>query len=402
MRTRLTAVPVAAAAGSASAPRELGRVDLPPAGAKIIALFRGKPTLSNEPVVAGRRERARCRRTALKLRRWRMTRDELAGLDRVFAGLADAPAGLHDLAPTAHDREVARAASPEPLLELYAHCDGGRLFHESIELAASHAVVVDAAGRSQFATLEGEPVAVDARGRIWRNDPSLDDVVCEGTRLDRWIAGVVDAVAMLYDNDGEFDDDLFDDDGELLPAVAERQLRAQLKRDPKAPGPRWRLAHALLAGDQLEPGRQELEEVVHAEPQFCWAWLDLARLSERSGEIAGAVDEARAAAEAATAARHVQAGYFWAQVARLAGLAGDAASRDDAARRARRRARDARGSARGRARLDRGRRPRQRARAGGAAARGVAARPRGCWRSRASSSARRTEKRASGFGLPAP
>jgi hypothetical protein len=258
------------------------------------------------------------------------TRDELAGLDRVFGMLGDAPAGLHEVTPAA---DVLPDNLAEPLIELYGHCDGGRLFHDSIELVASHAVVVDAAGRSQFATLEGEAVALDARGRIWRRDASLDDDVCEGSRLDRWIAGVVDAVAMLYDGDGEFDDGVFDDDGELLPAVAERQLRAQLKRDPRAVGPRWRLAHALLAGDQVEVARRELEDVVHGEPGFGWAWLDLARLSERAGELAGAVDEAKAAAEAA--AGHPQAGYFWAQVARLAGLAGDAGVRDAAAARAR-------------------------------------------------------------------
>ena len=229
---------------------------------------------------------------------------------------------------------AARGLAAEPLIELYAHCDGARLFHDGIELAGARAVTTDDAGRARFGALEDEPVALDARGRVWRADASLEDDVCEGTRLDRWLAGIVDAVALLYDGDGEFADDIFDDAGELLPAVAERQLRAQLKRDPRAPAPRWRLAHALLAQDSFDAGRRELEEVVQHEPAFAWAWLDLARLSERSGEHAGALDEARAAAEAATAAKHAQAGYFWAQVARLAALAGDDVARADAARRA--------------------------------------------------------------------
>jgi len=251
-----------------------------------------------------------------------------SGLDRVFEQLEAAPAGLHDVAPPA-----ARLPSglPEPLIDFYARCDGARLFLDSVELAPS--AEVELRGEHwRFGSLEDEDLLIDARGRIWRSDESLDDLVCEGTRLDRWLAGVVEAIAMLYDDEGEFVDDSFDEDGELLPAVGERQLRAMMKRDPGAPGPRWRLGHALLAQDSIAEGRAELEEVVASEPGFAWAWLDLAKVSERLGELPGAIDEARAAAEAA--AGHPQAGYFQAQLARLAGRAGDEATRAAAARRA--------------------------------------------------------------------
>src|SRR5207245_2799507 len=125
--------------------------------------------------------------------------------------------------------------------------DGARLFLDGLEILPS-SEVVQRDGRWVFGALDGEDLLLDARGRIWRLDDSLDDLVCEGTRLDRWFAGIVDALAMLYDDDGEFAD-VFDDDGELLPAVGERQLRALLKRDPAAPAPRWRLAHALVSQD---------------------------------------------------------------------------------------------------------------------------------------------------------
>ena len=259
-----------------------------------------------------------------------------SGLDRVFALLDAAPAGLHDVAAPA---AALPSGLPEPLIELYARCDGLRLYLDSVELWPSAEVVRrdpgDAAGgleRWGFGELEGEELVLDERGRIWRSDESLDDLVCEGTRLDRWLAGVVDALAVLYDADGEFAEGVFDDQGELVPEVGERQLRAMLKRDPGAAAPRWRLAHALLVQDQLADGRAELEAAVAAEPGFAWGWLDLARISERLAELPGAVDEARAAAEAA--AGHPQAGYFHAQLARLAGLAGDEPTRAAAARRA--------------------------------------------------------------------
>jgi len=250
------------------------------------------------------------------------------GLDRVFAALDAAPAGLHDVTPPV---EQLPSGLPEPLIDLYARCDGLRLYLDSVELRPS-AEVEPADGRWVFGELEGEDLLIDAHSRIWRRDESLDDLVCEGARLDRWLAGIVDALGVLYDADGEFAEGVFDDDGELVPAVGERQLRAMLKRDPGAPGPRWRLAHALLSQDRVDEARTALEEVVATEPGFAWAWLDLARISERLGELPGAVDEARAAADAA--AGHPQAGYLHAQLARLAGRAGDEATRAAAARRA--------------------------------------------------------------------
>ena len=253
-----------------------------------------------------------------------------SGIDRVFEQLEAAPAGLHDIAPPTAQLP---SGLPEALIDFYARCDGARLFLDSVELAPS-ADVVASGQRWVFGSMEDEALLIDERGRIWRNDESLDDAICEGTRLDRWFAGIVDAIAMIYDDDGEFADGCFDEEGELLPAVGERQLRAMLKRDPEAPGPRWRLGHTLLAQDSISEGRAELEEVVANEPDFAWAWLDLAKISERLGELPGAIDEARAAAETAAEHNHPQAGYFHAQLARLASRAGDEATRAAAARRA--------------------------------------------------------------------
>ena len=250
--------------------------------------------------------------------------------DRVFEQLELAPAGLHDVEPAAAKLP---SGLPEPLIDFYARCDGARLYIDSVEISPS-AEVSERGEHWHFGTLEGEDLLVDIRGRVWRSDESLDDLICEGTRLDRWLAGVVDAIGVLYDEEGEFQDGVFDEEGEVLPVVAERQLRAMLKRDPAAPAPRWRLGHVLIAQNSTTEGRAELEEVVSNEPGFAWGWLDLAKISEKLGELSGAVDEARAAAEAATEADHPQAGYFHAQLARLAARAGDEATRVVAARKA--------------------------------------------------------------------
>jgi len=255
---------------------------------------------------------------------------KLDGLDRIFDLLDEAAPGLHDVEPPAPDLP---GNLPEPLIELYARCDGARIFGDTLEIVPARDVAFDQ-GRWQFATSNGEPVAIDHRGRIWMQDESIEDAVCEATRLDRWLAGEVDALALVFDGDGEFAEDVFDDDGEMMPVVREQQLRAKIKRDAAAPGPRWRLALVLLEQGADEDARNQLEQVVADDPVFAWAWLDLARVSERIGEVGGAIDEARMAAEAAEGVQHPQAGYFWSQVARLAVRAGDEMTRAQAATRA--------------------------------------------------------------------
>ncbi|HEU0029509.1 MAG TPA: hypothetical protein VFQ53_02665 [Kofleriaceae bacterium] len=254
--------------------------------------------------------------------------DEPSGLERVFALIDEAPPGLHDVEPPADELP---AGLPPALIELYAYCNGLRLYLDALEVVPCEDVTITAPGRWKFGELEGEALAIDARGKIWRTDGSLDDDICEGTRIDRWLAGVLESVGHLYDEDGEFADGVFDDDGEIVPVVRERQLRAQLKRDPAAPGPRWRLAHALLDQGAQDDARNELEQVVSDEPAFAWAWLDLARISERVGDLKNATDESRMAAETAEGAQHPQAGYFWAQLARLAARSGDDVLRAQAA-----------------------------------------------------------------------
>ncbi|MEO6773282.1 MAG: tetratricopeptide repeat protein [Kofleriaceae bacterium] len=259
---------------------------------------------------------------------------KLDGLDRVFDLLDEAAPGLHDVEPPAPDLPGNLPEPlPEPLIELYARCDGARIFVDTLEIVPARDVAF-VEGRWQFATCHGEPVALDHRGRVWIHDETIEDAVCEATRLDRWLAGELDALALIFDGDGEYAEDVFDDEGEMLAVAREQQLRAKIKRDAAAAGPRWRLALVLLEQGADEDARNQLEQVVADDPGFAWAWLDLARVSEKIGEVGGAIDEARMAAEAAEGVQHPQAGYFWSQVARLAVRAGDEMARAQAATKA--------------------------------------------------------------------
>src|SRR5262249_10961914 len=80
---------------------------------------------------------ARCpsaaeRAVASKRRRDDRSDGGAEALDRLFERLASAPAGLHDLAPPSAQLP---AGLPDALIELYARCDGGRLYVDSVELA---------------------------------------------------------------------------------------------------------------------------------------------------------------------------------------------------------------------------------------------------------------------------
>jgi tetratricopeptide (TPR) repeat protein len=221
---------------------------------------------------------------------------------------------------------------------VYRYADGGELFFESVLLWPSSRVsrVAEPPGPGVFwhvGEIHGDALAVDERGAVFRLEKGTGEWLEEGRRFDRWLLGVVEAELLLYDSDGEFRDDGFDDDsGEIAAPMRERMERRVLKRDRGAPAPRWRLARALVEQGKVAEGRAELEEVVAAAPGFAWAWYELAQISESLGEPEAAMDELLAAAEARPGYEH--AGFFWAQAARIAATTGAEAARAEHAGRA--------------------------------------------------------------------
>ncbi len=276
-------------------------------------------------------------------------------LDRIGDLLADAPRGLHELRPIdeiAADLKAGAAAAkagaaaaagsestsaegaavevPVQLAEIYVAAGAGTLFRNTLELFPPHLLRADRQLGVLFGTCYGDELWLDSRGRVRRVDPALDQVILEASTIDRWLWGALEGHAHLVDHLGEYAHDAFDEAGELTEDCALRILTAQLRRDPYAVGPRLRRA-SLMARTSPVLARAELEEVVHIEPTLAWGWLELAKISEGKGELAGAVEEARVGAEAAEAARHPQLGTFWAQVARLCAAAADEPGRAAAA-----------------------------------------------------------------------
>lgn len=240
---------------------------------------------------------------------------------RISDLLEDDPVGLHQMGSPAL---MVDSDWPSPLAAVYRCFDGAELFHGAIVLSPSAQVARDD-GHWSVGEIAGDDLYVTPGGGVMRGEADTDEIVPEGSRFDLWFLGAVEAEGLLYEDDGEFRDGVFDANGELLPTILARRCRRILDRDTTAPAPRWRLARALLAMGQVAAARDELETVVAGCSEFPWAWFDLAQISERLGELEGARDEMCAAAEAVPDYEH--AGFLWAHAARLAHALGDEASR---------------------------------------------------------------------------
>ncbi len=246
-------------------------------------------------------------------------------LDRVIDELERYDLGVNQLNDPAYllDSEL-----PTSLGDLYQMFDGARLFNEELVLHRS----TDILRRDEFLVVgeaAGADLLVAADGHVVSVEPDTGEQIVEGTAIDRWLGGFVDAAALIYERDGEFREDVFTEEGELSKEVELQRQRCFLKRDPKAPGPRWRLARGLAELGSMVEARNHLEKVVALAPMFGWAWFDLAKISEGGSEFEGAYEEMEEAASAAKGADHE--GYFLAHLARIASAANREAERAVAA-----------------------------------------------------------------------
>lgn len=244
--------------------------------------------------------------------------------------------------------ELGRPASaldsdwPSSLVAVYRAFDGATLFFEALVLFPSPQVkrLPPGAGQEGFLVgeLEGDQLVVDTRDRVFRHESDTGEWLPEGSDFVRWLFGAVEAAALLYDKEGEFAEQAFEESGELSLDTSERMYRSVLARDRKASAPRWRLARVLAAKGDLTGAREQLERVVADSPDFAWAWYDLARISELLGELETALDEYAAAAECRE--RHEHQGFFFAHAARVAAALGDQTRRAEYADKALARDRD--------------------------------------------------------------
>ncbi len=251
-------------------------------------------------------------------------------LDRLEERLYDDVEGQHRAGGPADDAALRAAALPESAQLLYARYDGIEVAMGEARLFALDELA-DATARAEAeGVLRPGDRVVGERGRQWMvlpEDPWAEgaDVVAvdedgdrrpEASTLVALVLGWLAEASVLYGDDGEFRDDVFADEGGLLPDAERKLLRRRLDVDPDAPHTRLRLAQRLRAEEKFRGALKEVELTLRRAPEYAWAHHEAGRIHAALGQ-----DEAAARAHA-KAAEHASdpalAAYFAAWAARRA------------------------------------------------------------------------------------
>jgi tetratricopeptide (TPR) repeat protein len=257
-----------------------------------------------------------------------------------FEGFRNAEArlagGLVRRGPPATAAELAAAEKalgrrlPGPYAAFLSMFDGAELFNEGLVLAGVGAsaarALVELSPDASAPLVFAEGAAGDRYEFGEGDDPAVWHIRPDGERwhagstYPRWLDSYLAREALLYDSEGEFVLEAFEEDGqELTPTFALRQAERALRKDPDAGETHHDLALALRRLGRSESALEHFVKASDLDPQNPWTWFDRARAQLAEGAAAPATEAFRRAGETAAG---VEGARFFAWAARAAEEAG--------------------------------------------------------------------------------
>lgn len=194
----------------------------------------------------------------------------MAFYESLHEALSRYAAGVHEAAPPAGADAVRRVAValgsiPTSYLEFLRAFDGARLFLESVILYGAAELRPGPAGQVYVGEVEHGSLCMDEAGVLRLVDEDAPDPLVAGSTLERWLDATVAREGLLIDRSGEFRD-VFDEEGELTPAVRRKRAAAGKRRDPGAALPLLEEAELLLEEGQGAEAQAALEAALSLDP----------------------------------------------------------------------------------------------------------------------------------------
>ncbi|MCB9713679.1 MAG: hypothetical protein H6712_07495 [Myxococcales bacterium] len=253
-------------------------------------------------------------------------------LDKLEERLYVSPPGLHRVGDPASAEAIEAAGLPPAAGMLWARMDGLEVGAEMVRILPLAEIEEATARADEEGGLRAGDRVIGEDGRDllvlpadpWEEGADVVRVEEGGERLPEastvahLALGLVGEAGVLFDDDGEFRDELFGDDGELTSAARRRLWRRRLDFDPDAPRARLRLAQSLLEAGEVGGAEAELKQVLRRAPELPWAHETLGRVAEARGDGAAAQRSFGKAAELVEALEPAEAAYFRARAARWA------------------------------------------------------------------------------------